>query len=265
MSKPILTEKPCNKCGEIFPNTLEYFRVGRPGKTGATCRKCHCAVKKNWRQNNPDKVAAEKKRSHERHRETDNARVKRWADENRDYKREQDRQYRLDHLEERRAYEAQWQRDNPDKVKARNQRWVERHPEQAKASAKVRQLTYRQSMRGKARRQMRSDLHRDEIRAYNRMRYLIPVVRERHLAKARRRRMAEGNFTPSDIRALYDEQEGRCAYCGITLHGHYHLDHLIPLARGGTHNPDNLRIACPTCNMSKGAKLIEEWELVRGW
>lgn len=128
MSKPILTEKSCNKCGEIFQNTLEYFRVGGPGKVGATCRKCHAATKKAWRKNNPDKVAAEKKRSHERHRETDNARVMRWVDANRDRKHEQDRQYRLDHLEERRAYELQWQRDNPEKVRARVRTYERRNP-----------------------------------------------------------------------------------------------------------------------------------------
>jgi 5-methylcytosine-specific restriction endonuclease McrA len=34
-----------------------------------------------------------------------------------------------------------------------------------------------------------------------------------------------------------------------------HVDHVVPLARGGTHTRDNLATACPSCNISKGTKL----------
>jgi len=34
----------------------------------------------------------------------------------------------------------------------------------------------------------------------------------------------------------------------------YHVDHKIPLALGGTNDLDNLTIACPPCNLSKGIK-----------
>lgn len=266
MSDESVSQKLCKRCGKSYPATEEYFKASRHGNLSSPCRNCYREIKAEWRKNNPEKVKQHKKDSHERHRETDNARVKRWVEANPERVRELNRQYRLDHLEERRAYEAQWQRDNPDKVKERNRRWIERHPERARESIKRRAIAYRQSVHGRARRQMMRDLHRDEERAYNRMRYLtVPGERERQLVKAHERRMVEGSFTPSDIRTLYDEQEGRCAYCGITLHGQYHIDHLIPVSRGGTNNPENLRLACPSCNLSKAARLIEEWELVRGW
>jgi 5-methylcytosine-specific restriction endonuclease McrA len=35
----------------------------------------------------------------------------------------------------------------------------------------------------------------------------------------------------------------------------YHIDHVIPLAGGGTNDLDNLVLACIFCNTSKGAKL----------
>ncbi len=46
-----------------------------------------------------------------------------------------------------------------------------------------------------------------------------------------------------------------CGICGETVEGKYHFDHIIPLARGGTHTQDNLQIAHPSCNMSKKASL----------
>jgi 5-methylcytosine-specific restriction endonuclease McrA len=36
----------------------------------------------------------------------------------------------------------------------------------------------------------------------------------------------------------------------------YHVDHIIPLAKGGLHHPENLQILTATQNMRKGAKLM---------
>jgi 5-methylcytosine-specific restriction endonuclease McrA len=50
-----------------------------------------------------------------------------------------------------------------------------------------------------------------------------------------------------------------CHICGTWLHGSdCHVDHVIPLARGGNHTRDNLATACPTCNLRKSSRL--DWE-----
>ena len=47
-----------------------------------------------------------------------------------------------------------------------------------------------------------------------------------------------------------------CYLCGRLLTAdEVHLDHVIPLARGGAHTADNLRVACAPCNQSKGATM----------
>lgn len=50
---------------------------------------------------------------------------------------------------------------------------------------------------------------------------------------------------------------GRCVYCG----GKYeHLDHIVPLSRGGEHSAHNLIASCAKCNLSKSNKILgEEW------
>lgn len=35
-----------------------------------------------------------------------------------------------------------------------------------------------------------------------------------------------------------------------------HLDHIIPLSKGGTHEPNNVRITHAKCNLSKHSKII---------
>jgi len=36
----------------------------------------------------------------------------------------------------------------------------------------------------------------------------------------------------------------------------HHVDHIIPLSKGGLHHPDNLQILTAEENLKKGAKLI---------
>jgi hypothetical protein len=55
-------------------------------------------------------------------------------------------------------------------------------------------------------------------------------------------------------------RSGPCVYCGGPAE---HADHIIPLARGGIEHLSNLAPACGADNMSKGAKLLTEWEPVK--
>ena len=48
-------------------------------------------------------------------------------------------------------------------------------------------------------------------------------------------------------------RDGRvCQICG-TDEGEMHIDHIIPRKAGGTHDLDNLRVLCKSCNLRKGA------------
>jgi len=62
-----------------------------------------------------------------------------------------------------------------------------------------------------------------------------------------------GSYTASDIEAIRIAQGNRCYICGKTLKK-YHIDHFIPIAKGGTNDPGNLRLACPKCNRRKHSK-----------
>lgn len=61
------------------------------------------------------------------------------------------------------------------------------------------------------------------------------------------------------LESMFEEQGGRCKYCGVALDDSYHIDHVIPLARGGTHERSNLVLSCAPCNLSKNRSTIEEW------
>jgi len=75
--------------------------------------------------------------------------------------------------------------------------------------------------------------------------------------KARRRALKAGATVEKVNRALvYERDSGRCHLCGRKVNPKkWHLDHIIPLSKGGEHSYRNVAVACPKCNMSKGAKV----------
>ena len=64
---------------------------------------------------------------------------------------------------------------------------------------------------------------------------------------------AEGQFTKAEVEALFQRQGGKCAYCTKSIRKGYHVDHVVPLARGGTNWITNIALACARCNVRKGA------------
>lgn len=46
-----------------------------------------------------------------------------------------------------------------------------------------------------------------------------------------------------------------CYWCSIPLKGkNMHIDHYVPLSKGGEHTLSNLVVSCSTCNQKKNAK-----------
>jgi putative transposase len=59
----------------------------------------------------------------------------------------------------------------------------------------------------------------------------------------------------------YDLDRGQCAQCGanvyLELTEEQHMDHIVPLAVGGTNDLSNLQLLCAPCNLAKGKQLID--------
>jgi len=58
-------------------------------------------------------------------------------------------------------------------------------------------------------------------------------------------------------RAVIERAGWRCEYCrapqGPTGQT-FHLDHIVPEARGGQWTEENLALACPHCNLARGGQ-----------
>lgn len=58
---------------------------------------------------------------------------------------------------------------------------------------------------------------------------------------------------------MLELHDGRCAYCLRPLEPGFHWDHVLPIKHGGQDVLANLVPSCPSCNLSKGHKLVHEW------
>lgn len=68
-----------------------------------------------------------------------------------------------------------------------------------------------------------------------------------------------GAHSAEELSQMYRDQDGRCAYCEVALDGSYHVDHMVPLSRGGANDWSNIAIACPRCNWRKNDQTAEEF------
>lgn len=70
-----------------------------------------------------------------------------------------------------------------------------------------------------------------------------------------RERSAGGRISIGIADRLMVLQKGRCACCKVDLKvSGRHLDHIQPLARGGSNDDRNIQLLCPSCNLRKSAK-----------
>ena len=67
------------------------------------------------------------------------------------------------------------------------------------------------------------------------------------------------NFSVSERSAVYTKTEGHCAICGkFVPYTEFTVDHIVPLAKGGSNDLSNLQCACGVCNRIKQDILPEE-------
>lgn len=135
-------------------------------------------------------------------------------------------------------YKRQWRIKNPDKIRE----YQERHRERNKArSKKWREENY--------------DRFRELVRNWQ-----IKNNEKTRIYTSNRKRGTRGiKINKSEI---HNWETKLCGICNKKIKGDYHLDHIIPLSRGGLHDVSNLQLAHPLCNRMKFTKLPEEFSVV---
>lgn len=89
-------------------------------------------------------------------------------------------------------------------------------------------------------------------------------VRVAVLNRIARIKNAGGKFTQAQIAEMFASQDGECVVCKFDISAKYHIDHIVPLAAGGSNDISNIQLLCPTCNMRKGRKSMDQFLSLMG-
>lgn len=66
-------------------------------------------------------------------------------------------------------------------------------------------------------------------------------------------------FEPINERLLWELNQRTCYLCSAAVEfGRHHVDHIIPLSKGGTTVYENLAVVHPHCNIQKASKIITD-------
>lgn len=238
--------KRCSHCKETKPR--DAFAVNRRAKSGLAswCKACRAAryhadpeprrqSARQWYAENKEYANQRAKAYRETHKEQIAANQRAYREANADQIAAFQREYRLAHREETRAYRL----ENADRIRQQEREYQKTHRGQIAAYRKGYRAVYFRTEHGKA----------------------IKSVNE-HKRRARKAQ-SDGQFTRQDLEALragQTDKQGqvRCWWCGEPM-TRWHIDHRIPLAKGGSNAASNLCLSCADCNLSKRAKLPHEW------
>jgi len=261
-----MNTKVCKECS--IEKSVDQYKIHSVAKSGkiyyrGSCIDCQNLYQKRYRENNKEKISAKNKR---------------WSEENKEYRSKYNKDYRERNLEVLRTKEREYYHNNREKciearrryysenrcqVLARSKEYRQNNPHIRKAYLEKNGDTLAE--KGKEYRKRTSDKRAEyrkrtkEYRSeYSRKWYKENKDRSRD--KQRRYRAGKNEAFVSDVSFEYllDRDGPGCSYC-LEIPDQYHLDHVFPLYTGGLHSPDNLVLACESCNKQKSWLDPEEY------
>ncbi len=279
--------KRCNKCGNDFPATLEYFHKDRdkPDGLATFCKECKRLANRGYKPllpRLPDprsgyKYCAKCKEEKPATREYFSpgkrmkSGLKSWcklceAESTRESRaanpeREREKQQAFRDRNRNRLLEKgrKWRDENRDLFNAKaRQRYADNKERELKRT-KDWQAANPEKVKLSKKKYIAANPDKPKEWGRNRRKKNPAGVRA---SKVRRRALkanAQGNHTAEDRKRIIAAQKNLCYYCGKKMGKDVTIDHIVPLSRGGSNSPENLVAACKSCNSAKGAKLPHEW------
>lgn len=232
--------KLCRKCDTTKPLD-DFYRDKRAGDGRTTdCKPCRTASNKRWKEANPDKVRDRRrvylKENADQHRED----TRRWRAANPERERELTKARYWADVESSRDKQRAWHLANPEKSAEYSRAYRERNPERAAENTR----RYR-------------DANGDRIKELAAAWRAANPDKVTAIDAARRARLIGAVVGDADyefVKAAYSV----CYLCDEPLSGDIHVDHVVPLSRGGAHCTDNLMPTHAVCNRRKHDRLLNE-------
>lgn len=171
---------------------------------------------------------------------------------NKKHKRTQEKQWRDANSNRVKEYNKEYRIRNRDRVTKAEHEWYEHNKEYKKEYA----------------RQWREENPERSYQTRRAWRENNPEKTSAMIANAYAKRVSKIDETISKEDWIFIMQltGWKCFYCGCNLtKGNRHLDHYIPLSKGGAHHVENLAPSCKSCNLRKHDKLPHDFFNPNKW
>lgn len=211
--------KTCSKC-KITRPTSEFVKKST-AKDGmhSNCKVCTHATLAAYRLKNAEKIKAYR----DTHKDMARSASAEWSSKNKDRKKATNAKYRKSNRDKIKANKARWYAENRERLLAESVEWKKANPERVKAI------------------QARYNAKRPELRR---------IINQNRRAKVLQ---CGGRLSVDLAEKLLLLQKGRCAFCRLPLGADYHLDHIMPLALGGSNKDSNMQLLHKHCNQKKSS------------
>lgn len=187
-------------------------------------------------------------------------------------------QYRETNRAKINAQASEYRAANKDRCYAITKEWQEKHPERMKEIKRKCYFEHQERYTAANRAFMKR--HPEKARAYQARYYqknrevILKKIAQWHARNPESRQATFGkrraairsvDSDPTKIirtwmRRIRMAKVVKCHWCGVKVSGRKcHIDHVIPLSKGGGHTVTNLCASCPPCNQKKFTKLPEDF------
>lgn len=243
--------KICTKCQ--IPQPLENFgnNKNKKDEKDCQCKTCH----KQYREDNKSIISLR----HKQWREDNKKRLKQYREENKSVIALKKKQWQQENHEELALKHKQWREENKEKISLQQKQYREENKEKTSLYQKQWREENKEVIALKAKQWHDENKEREILRRKSYMKTPIGRIIQRNAKHKRRTITKQGDVTTAQLRKLLDNAT-HCFYCNNPLTpNNVHIDHYVPLAKGGLHTITNLRVACKQCNTQKSDKTPEEF------
>ena len=104
-----------------------------------------------------------------------------------------------------------------------------------------------------AKQRARAKAHAAHQKLHDPVAYYARMERKTQVRLARKRGATAAEYI--DRKIVFARDEGICGICEAPADpADFHVDHIVPLSRGGEHTYRNVQVAHPICNLRKGGR-----------
>ena len=231
--------KTCSKCA-IEKDITEFYKK-KTGKYGVSsiCKMCKNIYSKKYYEHNREDISLQ----HKRYREINKEKITLYH-----------KQHYIDNKEDIVKYQKQYCEVNKDKITVRKKKYRQNNREKINIAI----TKWQQNNKDKVKYYQKQWYQDNREKVLTKCKQYYMNNKPKYFAKSAKRRALKLEQTPIltqqealDIQLLYKLAQQLTELGGTK----YHVDHIIPLSKGGLHHPDNLQVLTQRDNLCKSTKL----------